>query len=79
MMGVMGVSAHAGIKAGLAQALLEVASVGPQTLDTFGLLLQDLEGGHAGGGHSGRMRGGEQEGAVRDDAGSQSGRGCQHT
>ena len=66
MIGVMGVSV-AGVvtppmlKPSALQFALEVARVVPEALDALRLLLQNVEGGDAGGRDRGRMRGGEQE------------------
>lgn len=55
-----GVSAD--VEACGAKLLLEVVGIGPEALDAFGLVLQDVEGCDAGGSDGRRMRGGEEEG-----------------
>ena len=60
MMGVMGVSLFGVVtppmlKPAWVQLLLEVARVGPEALDAFGLACKDVEGGDAAGGDAGRM------------------------
>jgi hypothetical protein len=53
----------ADVEACIGELLLEVGGVGPEAFDSFGLGLEDVEGGDACRGDRGWMRGGEEEGA----------------
>ena len=46
-----GVAAY--VEAGVGELLLEVRGVGPEAVDTVGLVFEDVEGGDAGGGDRG--------------------------
>src|ERR1700733_13422597 len=53
--------ADARVEAGVREAFLEVAGVGPELCDALRLGFQNLESRYAGCGHGGRMRRGEEE------------------
>ncbi len=53
--------AHAGVETEALEARFEELGVGPESFDELGLLVEDFEGGQAGGGHRWRVRRGKEE------------------